>query len=176
MTAYVAFVRGVNVGGNKMLSSAALKEACESAGASNAKTYLNSGNVVFRGKASAARLEKAIHDVAGIDARVILRTADELRAAIAANPFYAEAKSDPSHLLITFLSGELSAQGKAMLAAHAGPEKLHIGKRELYIYFGSGMAQSKLNASLTEKKLGAAATGRNWNTVNALLAMAEACG
>jgi uncharacterized protein (DUF1697 family) len=169
VTAYVAFVRGVNVGGNKMLSSAALKEACESLGFADVKTHLNSGNVVFRAKkADAKKIENAI----ALNARVILRTAAELRAAIAANPFPDEAQTDPSHLLIQFLSGPLDAKAKALLAAYSGTEKLHCGEREVYVHYTS-MADSKLNLLLTEKKIGVAATGRNWNTVNALLRLLE---
>lgn len=169
MTAFIAFVRGVNVGG-KMLSSASLKAACTSLGFENAKTYINSGNVVFRAKRATPKM---IEETIEVDARVMLRTAAELRSAIEANPFAEEAERDPSHLLIMFLSGPVEAKGRALLDAHAGPEKLHVGRNELYVYFPAGMADSKLYASLTEKKLGVAATGRNWNTVNALLRLAE---
>jgi len=171
VTSFVAFVRGVNVGGNKMLSSAALKAACESLGCADVKTYLNSGNVVFRAKtANPKKIEDAIR-AAGVDARVIVRTAAELRAAIDANPFPAEAERDPSHLLIHFLSGPLEAKALALLKAYDGPESMKAAGRELYVYYPEGMARTKLTQILTEKKLGVAATGRNWNTVNALLGL-----
>lgn len=167
MTAYIAFVRGVNVGG-KMLSSAALKAACESCGFKDVRTYINSGNAVFRARsASAKKIEAALP----LDARVILRTAEELRAAIDANPFPDEAESDPSHLLINFMSDTLDAKAAALLDAYSGSEKLKVIGRELYVHY-QDMARSKLTPLLTEKKLGVAITGRNWNTANSLLRLA----
>lgn len=188
MTAFIAFVRGVNVGGNKMLSSAALKAACESLGFERVKTYLNSGNVVFHVPPASSRrprsagwkpapheseIERAIRETAAVDARVIVRTAPELRAAIELNPLPAHAESDPSHLIVEFLSDTIDAKGVSLLRAYSGPEAIHIGKREIYVHFPVDMPKSKLNLLLTEKKLGVAVTGRNWNTVNALLRIAE---
>jgi uncharacterized protein (DUF1697 family) len=171
----IALLRGVNVGGNKMLSMAALKELCVGLGLEDVQTVLQSGNVVFRSakKISAQTLEKAIREKTGLDVRVFLRTPAEMEKVIAANPFPDEAKSDPSHLLVMFLEREMSEKAKAALrdASAAGPERVRIGKEELYIHYGEGMARSKL--VLDERRLGVSGTARNWNTVSKLLMVAK---
>lgn len=175
-TAFIGLIRGVNVGGNKMLKMDALRELCGTIGLRDAKTYLQSGNVVFRSSTKphllVRKIEDGIRKVTGFEAKVILRTPDELRNAIAANPFAGEREGN--RLLVAFLDGTLGEEAKsALLKLKTENEELHFADRELYIYFHAGMADSKLANSLTPKKLGANVTARNWNTVNALLKMGE---
>ncbi|HEX2122564.1 MAG TPA: DUF1697 domain-containing protein [Thermoanaerobaculia bacterium] len=168
----IALIRGVNVGGNKMLSMAVLKELCVGLGLEDVQTVLQSGNVVFRSakKISAKTLENAILEKTGLDVRVFLRTPAEMEKVIAQNPFPEEAKSDPGHLVVMFLERELTANAKAALrdASAAGPERVRIGKEEIYVYYPEGMGRSKL--VLDERRLGVSGTARNWNTVARLLA------
>jgi uncharacterized protein (DUF1697 family) len=176
-TAFVCLIRGVNVGGNKKLKMDALKALCESIGLTSVKTYLQSGNVVFRSKVNPTLLTKRIEDgirkTTGFEAKVILRTASELREVIAATPF-TTGQRNPSAILVAFLSGEISEDGKALLMKlKIESEELHFGNRELYLHLPNGIAGSKLSNSLTEKKVGVNVTARNWNTVNALLGLAE---
>jgi uncharacterized protein (DUF1697 family) len=178
MTAFICFLRGVNVGGNKMLKMNALKALCEPIGLRDAKTYLQSGNVVFRSdekdRAVLTRnIEDGIRKKSGLEVKIILRTADELRKVIAANPLPPENRN-PSALLVAFLGGPIAKDAKAFLTSLKIPsEELHFGKEELYLYLPQGIAGSKLSNALTEKKVGVNVTARNWNTVNALLKMAE---
>ena len=88
---YVAFLRGVNVGGKGMISMAVLKETFEGAGLSGVRTYINSGNVVFSTKTSdthvlAARIEKAIRAETGMDIKVLVMTQRALKKIVAAVP------------------------------------------------------------------------------------------
>ena len=178
MTAFICLLRGVNVGGNKMLKMDALKALCGTIGLRDAKTYLQSGNVVFRSDETdrfflTTRIQEGIRKKSGLDVKVILRTADELRKVIAANPLNAEERN-PKALLVAFLGGPITKEAKALLASLKIPsEELHFGKQELYLYFPEGIVTSKLSNALTEKKVGVNVTARNWNTVNALLTMAE---
>lgn len=180
MATYICMLRGVNVGGHNQIRMEVLRTLCGSIGLSGAQTYLQSGNVVFRCDEKdparlAPRIEEAIRASAGIDVKVILRTPAELKKVIAANPFTTVAERDPKRLLVTFLSDELSAEAKAaLLKANDGSEEIHIAKREIYIHFPDGMGRSKLMTALTDKKLKVTTTGRNWNTVMALAALAEA--
>jgi uncharacterized protein (DUF1697 family) len=105
---------------------------------------------------------------------VVLRNASELRAAIAKNPYASRQGIDPTKLLVTFLAGEPGpeARGNA-LAIKTFPEELRIDGREVYIYFPNGMARPKMSWSRIERALKTSGTGRNWNTVTKLLAMAE---
>jgi uncharacterized protein (DUF1697 family) len=179
MPAFVCLLRGVNVGGNKMLRMDALKRLCTSLKLNDASTYLQSGNVVFRSDETdravlVRRLEEGIRKACALDVRVILRTTAELRNVIAASPLTAEPERKPSALLVAFLNGELTKGAKELLSnLRASSEELHFGNRELYLYFPDGIAGSKLSNALTEKKVGVTVTARNWNTVNALLRMAE---
>jgi len=178
MTAYICFLRGVNVGGNKMLKMTELKALFDSLRLRDAKTYLQSGNVVFRSDETdravlTSRIEEGIRKKSGLEVKIILRAADELRKVIAANPLPPEDRN-PSGLLVAFLGGPITKEAKALLTSLKIPsEDLHFGKQELYFYFPEGIATSKLSNALTEKKVGVNVTARNWNTVNALLKMAE---
>ncbi len=179
MSAFICLLRGVNVGGNKMLKMDALKALCGSLRLKDASTYLQSGNVVFRSDETdravvVRRLEEGIRKSLGLQVKVILRTSAELKKVIAANPFAEGPERNPRALLVAFLNGDLGKEAKALLSElKAASEEIHFGSRELYLYLPDGIAGSKLSNALTEKKLGVNVTARNWNTVNALLRMAE---
>lgn len=173
MTRYVALLRGVNVGGRKMVGMAALRAALEGMGFADVKTLLQSGNVVFRGRAMPpaaleARLEKALAADLGVSADCHVRTADEWRSVIAANPFRAEALKDPSHLLVTFFKAALDPAGvQALQASITGREVVRADGRHLYMTFPDGIGTSKAFTQM-DRKLGAVGTSRNWNTVTRL--------
>ena len=179
MTTFICLLRGVNVGGNKMLKMEALKKLFGSLRLKDVSTYLQSGNVVFRSDETdravlVRRIEEGIRKSTALDVRVILRTTIEMKKVVAANPFAAAPERNPKALLVAFLNGELAREAKALLSQlKADSEELHFGNRELYIYFPDGIADSKLSNALTEKKVGVTVTARNWNTVNALLKMGE---
>lgn len=178
MPVFVAFLRGVNVGGHQKLPSAALKAVCESAGVTEVRTYLQSGNAVFRSAsksegtvASAIRAE--LKKSTGLDVAVILRTPADLRRVVAENPFAEAAREQPGRLLVLFLAGPVTQRVRATLEKVRSPsEALAFGQDEVYAFFPDGAGRSKLADAFTPKKLGVECTARNWNTVNALLAMA----
>jgi uncharacterized protein (DUF1697 family) len=169
MKTYIALLRGVNVGGRAILKMDALRATCTSLGLIDAKTYLQSGNVVFRSSLAAAALTKQLEDE--LQVKVLLRTPKELEALIDANPFEG---AEGNRLNVVFLGGPLSPEAKRILEnARAGGERIHHARREIYIHFPNGMGRSKLGEMLTEKKLGVVPTTRNWNTVTALLRLAR---
>jgi len=169
-TAYAALLRAVNVGGTGKLAMTDLARLCEREGFCDVKTYIQSGNVVFTcaGKEPAvkASLEKALAKKVGKPVAVMIRTAPELEAAIAANPF---PEAPPNRLLITFFDEPLP---KNAVAGVTGPdgEQLAVRGRELFVHYPNGMGASKLKVSAA-LKLG---TGRNLNTVVKLAEMARA--
>ena len=179
MTTYVALLRGVNVGGNKMVAMAELRDMLTKLGFEDAKTLLQSGNVVFRGPAKAPakieqQLEAAMAKHFGLSCDYHVRTAEELQAAIDANPLKAEAKKDPSHLLVSFYRDPLDkAKVKAAQAAITGPEIVRCDGRHLYAFYPDGVGNSKASAVI-EKTLGVRGTARNWNTVLKLAALTAA--
>jgi uncharacterized protein (DUF1697 family) len=175
MPVYIALIRGINVGGHKKLKMADVKIAFEELGLDGVRTHLQSGNVVFRSSRSdRAKLAKALEGILGVEARIILRTADELRSVIAANPFPEDAKRNPSGFVVEFLSDKPAAAAmQALRDAYQGPETMQLLGAELYIHYGEGMGRSKLTNTLIERKLGVAGTARNWNTVTKLLELAD---
>lgn len=179
MTTYIGLLRGINVGGNKMVAMADLRAIVTTLGFSDVKTLLQSGNVVFRGPAKPPaklerQLEAALEQRLGLQVHCHVRTADEWRDVVAANPFAVEAKTDPGRLLVTCFKVPLDAANvKAAQAAIAGPERLHGDGRHLYMVFPDGVGNSKAVA-IVGKKLGAAGTARNWNTVQKLAALTGA--
>jgi uncharacterized protein (DUF1697 family) len=180
MTAVIAMLRAVNLAGLNRIKMEVLREACESAGFKNPRTYVQSGNVVFGCGTrdlpyAAARVKKAIEQRSGFGPEVIVRTRDEMREVVAANPFAGRRDLEPATLLVTFLEKDPGKQARdKALAIKVHPEELHIVGREMYIYYPAGMGRSKLPAAAIGKALRVTGTARNWNTVTKLLEMAEA--
>lgn len=168
MSRQVALLRGVNLGGRKVVM-AELRAACEAAGFTDVQTLLASGNLVLdaklKGDKLEAKLERVIAQALGLKTDVYVRTAAELVAVIDANPFAAFAKKHPSHLVVYFMRAAPSAAERAAFAASATREEMKTGKGCLYIAFPDGIGDSKL-------KLPRLGTARNWNTVTKLAALA----
>ena len=143
------------------------------------RTYVQSGNVIFRSKeknsaALAKKIQNAIEREFGCLPEVILRTTNELRKAIAASPFPANRGLEPGKILVTFLTSEPGPEAHAtLLKLKNHPEEIHLKGRELYIYFPDGAGRSKLPWSSVEKLMKTQGTARNWNSVTNMLAIAE---
>ncbi len=167
----VGLLRAVNVGGRK-LPMAELRAMCEAAGFSSVRTYIQSGNVVFGTRGSAAKakatLEAVLAKYFGGSCRVVMRTAAELEAAIAANPF---PEAAPNQLIVLFLDSPPSKAEQQALATWKipGRERMSLVGPELFVHFPDGMGQSKLKVPFAD-----VGTGRNLNTVRALIEMASA--
>lgn len=171
MPAFVALLRAINVGGRNMVRMDALKALHESLGFEGVRTVLQSGNVVFRTKRTdpaklERRIEHAIRETLELDLTVVVRESGELRNVVSANPLPHRA-AEANRLLVVFLSAE--PQDAGALDSYAGPEEKQLLGRELYVYYGAGMAGTKLSNALIERKLGVKGTARNWNTVNKLM-------
>jgi len=165
-TAFVALLRAVNVGGTGALPMAALAALCADVGLSGARTYIQSGNVIFRSPLSEpeirTRLEKALARKMGKPIDVLIRTGAELRSILAANPF---PQANPSQVGILFLPLPPPAKSVKEIVI-PGREEVRVVGREAFIHYPAGMGRSKL-------KLTALGTGtvRNVNTVAKLAAM-----
>lgn len=162
MPRFVAFLRGINVGGNKLVPMAELRTLFERLGFSDVRTLLQSGNVVFTASGSTALERKCQTEFSkcfGFSSDFVVRSAAEFTKIIASNPFPKEAKKDPGHLLVMFLREPASASGfSAFLKKHSGPEVIRHKNKELYIYYPEGVGRSKLKIPFN-------GTARNWNTV-----------
>jgi uncharacterized protein (DUF1697 family) len=167
MPTYIALLRAVNVGGTGKLPMADLRAMCEAAGFSGVRTYIASGNVVLRSARTAeqvkATLEAALARYAGKPVGVLVRTAAEMKAVLASNPFPDAA---PNRTVALFLDHAPPA-GALDAVSHRNGEQIALGKREIYVHYGEGMADSKLRIPAAK-----AGTARNLNTVAKLAAMA----
>jgi uncharacterized protein (DUF1697 family) len=174
MTAYVALLRAVNVGG-RSVRMAELVALFHEVGFADARSYIQTGNILFSAtakdeRALAAKIEAAIVKRFDMKVDVILRSAAELKRTLARNPFPEKAKSDPRHLVVVFLPGDPTAAEKASLAAPwSGPEKLMLVGADLYITYPEGIGRSKLKLRLKPP-----GTARNWNVVTKLAQLASA--
>jgi uncharacterized protein (DUF1697 family) len=178
MTTYVALLRGINVGGHKLVTMADLRELLMQLGLSDAKSLLQSGNLVFRAEATTGAYLEHLLEV-GAEKRLALQTeffvrsAEEWKAVVARNPFRREAEHDPSHLVVMFFKDAPRVGGvEALQAAISGPEVVRAQGTQAYIVYPSGIGRSRLTNALIEKKLGTRGTARNWNTVLKLSALA----
>jgi uncharacterized protein (DUF1697 family) len=175
---YLALLRAVNLLGYNRVAMADLRELLARMGFTEPRTLLQSGNVVFRGRArSAARLERQLETEAekslGIRADFMVRTTEEWKGVIAGNPFRTEAARDPAHLLVMFLKHAPEAGAvEALRSAMRGPEWVDVEGRHAYFVYPEGIGRSKVTTALIERKLGTRGTGRNWNTVLKLGALA----
>jgi uncharacterized protein (DUF1697 family) len=174
MTVVVSFQRAINVGRGRSVPMAELKAVYESVGCRDVRTFLQSCNVVYAtdGKPTALtrKLEAALARRFGFAIPVINRTAAELRAAVAGNPFPKEARDDPGHLVVVFLAEPPGrSEVEALAQPIAGPERLKLIGADLYIYYAAGIGRSKLKLPLTKP-----GTARNWTTITKLAAIADA--
>jgi uncharacterized protein (DUF1697 family) len=174
MTVYVGLLRAVNMAGARPIGMEALRGLLEEEGLENVQTLLNSGNAVFRSRATSPseleeRLERALARGTGVSTEFFVRTASEWRAILDHNPFLREADVDPGHLLLAALK---RAPGEkdwaALVAAIQGREKVRGSGRHAYLVYPDGVGRSKLTVALIERKLGTRSTSRNWNTVRKL--------
>jgi uncharacterized protein (DUF1697 family) len=177
MTVQIALLRAVNLAGHGAIAMAKLRAFFAELGFDGAQTLLQSGNVVFSNGAGDAAVEKRLEDEAlkrlGLRTAFFIRTAAEWDSLIAENPFSEAAEKDPSHLVLLCLKSPPKKEDvTALQAAIKGPELVRAGSRHLYITYPAGIGRSRLTAAVIDKAVGSAGTGRNWNTVLKLAALA----
>ncbi|MCW2810833.1 MAG: hypothetical protein JWP61_1291 [Friedmanniella sp.] len=175
MSTQVAFLRGINVGGAKLVPMADLRALASGLGYTGVATSLNSGNLVLVSSHRPATVERELaHAIAerfGFSVDVTVRTLAELRAALAANPF---PDGDPSQVTVAFLTGAPHADVATRIAeAAAQDEPYVVGEREIYVHYGHGLGRSDLAARFSPL-IGVSATVRNVRTVAKVVALAEA--
>ena len=177
MQTYVAFLRGLNVGGSHMLPMKDLKLLFERNRCVDVQTYIQSGNVVFRSAIGdterlAQQVMAAVSKARGFEPRVLVLTRKELERAAAGNPF-PEAADNPQSVHLFFLAEPAkNADVKSLHALKSATERFVLKDRVLYLHTPDGLGRSKL-AARAERLLGVAATARNWRTVTTLLDMAK---
>jgi uncharacterized protein (DUF1697 family) len=171
----IALFRAVNVGGRKATSTD-LRALATDLGLEDVRTFVQTGNLVFRCAQTGAELEAGIEQAFaarfGFASDVLVRSGPEWRAALATNPHTAMAERDPSHLVVMALKSAPEPDAVAALqAAIPGRETIAAEGRELFIAYPDGIGASKLTGALIERRLAVRGTARNWNTATKLAAM-----
>lgn len=173
----MALLRGINVGGKRIVPMKELVSVVEQAGGREVSTYIQSGNVVLTtssGRPDARALARAIEARFGFPVPVVVRSHAELVRCRAASPF-ADRASDPKHLHVSFLSAA-PAQERALAldpSRSPGDEARVIGA-ELHLFLPSGVGKTKLTSDYLDRTLGVVGTIRNWATLQKLIALTGA--
>ncbi|AWX44051.1 hypothetical protein HME9304_01051 [Flagellimonas maritima] len=176
MKTYIALLRGINVGGQKKIGMADLRQTLEKASLQNVETYIQSGNVVFKSEETDMDfLQKVIHDAIlssfGFDVPTLVTTGENLKNVLSINPFLGRAeenklyfaflKKPPVNQLIEEFNKEQFIN-----------EEFYIKDTCVFLYCKTGYGKAKLNNNLIERKLKVEATTRNLNTIQKLIAIA----
>lgn len=176
MNTFIALFRGINVGGRNSLKMKDIQALLDPLGMKNVKTYLQSGNAVFQSNSTdssqlAHDIGRAIGENHQFTPEVLVLTLEELRSAIAANPF-PEGEDQPTSLHFGFLKSRPGRPDLAKLESlRSATERFELSETVFYLHAPDGIARSKLAANV-EKALGVAMTARNWRSVNAVMALA----
>ena len=176
MKTFVALLRGINVGGKNVVRMAELRQTLSEIGLQNVHTHIQSGNIAFQSEAQvknelAPAIQAAIEHGYGFRPDVLVLTIEELKAAIARNPF-ASGADDPKSIHLYFLTGtpERGALEKAQSLATES-ETCQLVGNVFYLHAPDGIGRSKLAAGV-EKRLGVRATARNLRSANKVLELA----
>ncbi len=180
MTAYVALLFAVNVGGRKVPSTG-LRALAGELGFAHARTVVNSGNLVVApgtsgasGPDDVARLVRAgVAERFGLDAAVAVLTTERLRKIVLGNPLPDDARDRPSGLLVLVGETPVDPDAATALEDRPGSERAAVANGVLYVAYPDGIGRSKLTTPVLTKAARTPVTGRNWNTVTRLLDLAE---
>ena len=171
---YVAFLRGINVGGKNKIKMETLREICAAIGFENVKTYINSGNLVFEtakidDKNLAEKIEKAIEKEFGLQIKTIVRSIAEIENIVKNNPFDGQFENDKD-LHVFFLDEELPDEKRETLLSNNNEnEQFAVRGREIFCLLKISVLDSLIGKDYIAKKLKIPSTARNWRTVNKVL-------
>jgi uncharacterized protein (DUF1697 family) len=180
MQTFISILRGINVSGQKKILMPDLKKLYENLKFKDIKTYIQSGNVIFKSNEKLAdeelakKIELAIHKKYDFKVPVIIRTQEEMGKIISSNPFLEEKNIDAKKLHVTFLS-EIPTKGNRETIENIdfSPDKFIIQGKEIYLHIPESYGETKFSNKFFETKLKVKATTRNWNTVNKLFEIAS---
>ena len=171
---YVAFLRGINVGGKNMIKMEALREMFGSLGFESVKSYINSGNIIFESDetdnlALSANIEEAITKIFTFNIKVMTRKISEIESLVKNNPFVGQFEND-KNLHVFFLDEDLSDEKRDLLLTQANENEMFAFQpRTIFCLLRISILDSIVGKGFIDKKLKVSATARNWRTVNKIL-------
>ena len=172
MELYLSLLRGINIGGHNKILMPDLQKLYEDLGFKNITSYIQSGNVIFKGKPDkkvASKIEDKIFERFQLRISVLIRNVEQIKMIIEKNPFPEEAIKSPDKLCVVF-SNKIPDDEKveAFSQTNYASEKYVICENEIYLYCKNGFGRAKLNTNFFERKLDIVSTARNWKTVQKL--------
>ncbi len=179
MNTFIAILRGINLGGHKSVKMTELVKLFDALHLKNAKTYIQSGNVVFQSKDAdkelmQKKIQKKISDTFGFEVPVLVRDPSEFSTVLKNNPFQKRKNIDLSKLHVTFLNGVPDKKIIDKIAEQTfASDEFVVVKQVIYLYCPNGYGNTKLSNTFWESKLKLTATTRNWKTVNELKNMSD---
>ena len=180
MQTYISFLRSVNMAGHNLIKMTELAKLFIDQGFGDAKTYIQSGNVIFTndGEESASslskKLEEAILKKFNLPISVMTREKTDLWNLSACNPYLLEPGFDPSKMAVIFLhETPLDLQIQKVSDVNFPPDKFRIIGDEIFIYCPNGFARTKLYTGFFERKMNVIGTARNWKTITTILNLTD---
>lgn len=176
-TTSIALLRGINVGGKNRLPMQDLASIFREVGCTDVRTYIQSGNVVYRASLAARqiadRVSSVIADRFDIRAPIVMRTARDLERVVTTNPFLKET-TNTRELHVGFLLERPDPDGiRSLDPDRSPPDEFTVAGREVYLRCPNGIGRSKLTSQYFDSRLRTTITVRNWRTVLTLLDMAR---
>ena len=179
MVRYIAFLRGINVSGHRIIKMEELRKMFEALKFKNVRTYIQTGNVVFETTVKDSdtltkKIEKHLHKSLGYEVETMLRTIPEMEAIMKNNPFKKEKLDKTLSQYLTFLHDEpLTELNKTLISSSDDVATFKIKEKEVYTLYKRSSAKHPFSNNFVEKKLKVAATTRNWNVINKVLDFAK---
>ena len=170
MAPYIAFLRAINVSGQKRIKMHALRNIFEQNPCTNVATYIQSGNVVFEHPESNAQklrsiVEAFLAPALGYAVPTLIRTASEMTKIIAANPFADRTEMDVKQVYVAYLERiPNAAEVQALMTATNENEEAIVIGQEAWLFYRLGAGKAKLSNAVLERKMKTVATMRNWNS------------
>ena len=177
MNRFIALIRAIGPATHAKMSMRDLTEACRRGGFAEARSWINTGNLVLATDKSVSDAEAMAGEALrsfGLSNEVVIRTSNELAAIIATNPFPDAVRDSPSETGVCFVKDP--GRGFEDLDRLSGRERLVRIGGDLVVDYAGQISRSRLLPGAIERRTGARLTFRNWNTVTRLSQLAAACG
>ncbi len=179
MESYIAFLRGINVAGQKKMPMAEVRKMMADAKFGDVKTYIQSGNIVFKNEINATeKLEELIHAAIektfGFDVPVLVKSVSEIKEILNHNPFDNPQDLEENRIYFVLLQNTPNKKlVKAFEETEYPNEKFSVSDNCVYLCCKIGYGKAKLNNNVIEHKLQVNTTTRNYRTMNKLLELAS---
>jgi uncharacterized protein (DUF1697 family) len=177
---YITLLRGINVSGHKIILMDDLKVLFEKMDFEDVKTYIQSGNIVFKTTESltdvelAQRIQQSISGRYNFYVPVVIRSREEMEKILANNPFLKEKEINTDWLHVTFLSDSPRQSDREAISKYDfSPDRFYLVRNEAYLYCPQGYGNTKISNLFFENRLKVNATTRNWKTVIKLVDLAS---